>query len=70
MVYRTYKRPDIRTWCDEVASELAKVVWPSRKEVTSSTFIVIVTITVSTLYLALLDRLWSFVTNIVYGDGS
>ena len=46
------------------------MVWPNRKEVTSSTFIVIVSSAVATLYLALLDRLWAFVTNIVYGDGS
>ncbi len=70
MVYRAYKRPDVRTWCDQVATELAKVVWPNRKEVTSSAFIVIVASTAATLYLALLDRLWLFVTNIVYGDGS
>jgi hypothetical protein len=25
---------------------------------------------VATIYLALLDWLWAFVTNIVYGDGS
>lgn len=70
VVYRSYKRPDIRAWCDEVAAELAKVVWPSRKEVTSSTFVVIVASAAATIYLALLDRLWAFVTNIVYGDGS
>jgi preprotein translocase subunit SecE len=69
-VYRTYKTPSVRTWSDEVAAELAKVVWPSRKEVTNSTFIVIVASAAATLYLALLDRLWAFVTNIVYGDGS
>ena len=69
-VYRTYRNPEVRTWSDEVAAELAKVVWPSRKEVTSSTFIVIVASAVATIYLALLDRLWAFVTNIVYGDGS
>jgi preprotein translocase subunit SecE len=70
LVFRTYKRPDVRAWADEVAAELAKVVWPSRKEVTNYTFIVIVASTVATVYLALLDRLWAFVTNIVYGDGS
>jgi preprotein translocase subunit SecE len=70
VVYRTYKRPDVRAWSDEVAAELAKVVWPSRKDVTSSTFIVIVASAVATIYLALLDRLWAFITNIVYGDGS
>jgi len=31
---------------------------------------VIVASTVATLYLTLLDRLWAFVTNIVYGDAS
>jgi len=70
VVYRTYQKPDVRTWADEVAAELQKVVWPSRKEVQSSTFIVIVASIVATLYLTLLDRLWAFVTNIVYGDGS
>jgi len=70
VVYRSYRRPDIRTWSDEVAAELAKVVWPNRKEVTSSTFIVIVASAFATIYLALLDRLWAFITNIVYGDGS
>jgi len=70
VVYRTYRRPDVRLWSSDVASELAKVVWPSRKEVTSSTFIVIVASTVATVYLTLLDRLWAFITNIVYGDAS
>jgi preprotein translocase subunit SecE len=70
VAYRTYKKPEVRAWSDDVAAELAKVVWPSRKEVTSSTFVVIVASAVATLYLALLDRLWAFVTNIVYGDGS
>lgn len=69
-VYRTWRNPEFRTWADDVAGELQKVVWPSRKEVTSSTFIVIVASTIATIYLALLDRLWAFVTNIVYGDGS
>ena len=70
VTYRTYQRADVRTWADDVAAELQKVVWPSRKDVTSSTVIVIVASTVATVYLTLLDRLWAFVTNIVYGDGS
>jgi preprotein translocase subunit SecE len=70
LVLRTYRRPDMRTWTDEVASELVKVKWPTRKEVSNSTVIVIAASTVATLYLMLLDRLWAFVTNIVYGDGS
>lgn len=70
VVLRTYRNPEIRTWTEEVASELAKVKWPTKKEVTNATFVVITATTVATLYLALLDRFWAFVTNIVYGDGS
>src|SRR5262249_10264393 len=67
---RTYRRPDVRTWTDEVASELMKVKWPTKKEVSNSTIVVIAASALATLYLALLDRLWAFVTNIVYGTGS
>lgn len=70
LVVRTYKRPEVRTWSEEVATELTKVKWPTRKEVTNSTIIVIAASAVATIYLALLDRLWAFVTGIVYGDGS
>jgi preprotein translocase subunit SecE len=70
LVLRTYRRPDVRTWTDEVASELMKVKWPTKKEVTNSTLVVIAASSFATLYLALLDRLWSFVTSIVYRTGS
>ncbi len=70
IIVRVYRRPEVRAWADDVASELAKVQWPTKKEVYNSTFIVIVASAAATLYLALLDRLWAFVTNIVYGDGS
>lgn len=63
-----YRRPDVRQWTDDVASELSKVTWPDKNEVTNSTIIVIVTSTFATLYLALLDRFWGFVTNLVYGS--
>jgi preprotein translocase subunit SecE len=70
VVLRLYRNPEVRTWADEVAAELSKVKWPTKKDVTNSTFVVITATAVATLYLALLDRFWAFVTNIVYGDGS
>lgn len=70
VVFRTYRRPDVRTWTDDVASELMKVKWPTKKDVTNSTLVVIAASSFATLYLALLDRLWSFVTSIVYRTGS
>jgi preprotein translocase SecE subunit len=63
-----YRRPAVRQWTDEVASEMSKVTWPDKNEVTNSTIIVIVTSAFATLYLALLDRFWGFVTNLVYGS--
>lgn len=62
-----YRRQDIRTWVNEAAMEMAKVTWPSKKEVTNGTIVVVVASLVSTIYLALLDRFWGFVTNLVYG---
>jgi preprotein translocase subunit SecE len=65
-VVRTYRRADVREWTDEVASELTKVKWPNRKDVTNSTIVVIAASAIATVYLALLDRLWAFVTSLVY----
>ncbi|MEJ7730659.1 MAG: preprotein translocase subunit SecE [Polyangiaceae bacterium] len=70
VVLRAYRRPDVRGWADDVASELTKVKWPTKKDVINSTLVVIAASTVATVYLALLDRLWAFVTNLVYGTGS
>jgi preprotein translocase subunit SecE len=66
--FYAYRRPDIRTWTNEVASELGKVSWPTKKEVTNSTMVVVVTSAFATVYLALMDRFWGFVTNLVYGS--
>lgn len=63
-----YRRSDVRQWTDDVASELSKVSWPDKGEVTTSTVIVIVCSAFATVYLALLDRFWGFVTNLVYGS--
>lgn len=70
VVVRTYRKPDVRAWSDEVATELTKVKWPTKKEVSNSTIVVIAASAIATIYLMLLDRLWAFVTNLVYGDGS
>jgi preprotein translocase subunit SecE len=69
-VIRSYRSPRVRAWTDEVAGELAKVKWPNKKEVTSSTLTVLAASAIATTYLALLDRLWGFVTNLVYGTGT
>jgi preprotein translocase subunit SecE len=60
-------RTRARRLADEVATEMSRVTWPSRTEVTNGTFVVIVTTIVSSVFFALMDRFWGFVTNLVYG---
>lgn len=62
-----WKRTRTRELAEDVAAELAKVTWPSRKEVTNNTVIVILTTAFATVFFTLMDRFWSFVTNLVYG---
>lgn len=67
LAFYFYRRADVRQWADEVASELSKVTWPDKSEVTNSTVIVIVASAFATIYLALLDYFWGFLTRLVYG---
>jgi preprotein translocase subunit SecE len=67
LVLRYYRRPTVRSWATQVAGELARVTWPSKEKVTNGTIVVLVAGAVATLYIALLDRLWGYLTNLVYG---
>lgn len=49
-----------------VTEELSKVTWPTRKETSSSTMVVVVTSIVAALVLFLFDSVWSAVTDLVY----
>lgn len=60
-------RTRARELAEEVATEMSKVTWPNRAEVTNGTFVVIVTTVISTVFFALMDKFWGFVTNLVYG---
>jgi preprotein translocase subunit SecE len=57
----------LRGWADDVALELSKVTWPKRETVTNGTIVVIAAGIFATIYIGLLDRLWGFVTHLVYG---
>jgi len=66
-ILRYYRRPSVRSWATSVAGELARVTWPSKDTVTNGTIVVLVAGAIATVYVALLDRLWSYLTNLVYG---
>jgi len=50
----------------EVADELSRVTWPTRKETSNSTVIVVVTSVITAAILFLFDTVWSAVTDLVY----
>jgi len=62
-----YKQETVRDWAGEVASELSRVTWPNKETVTNGTMVVLVASLVATVYVALLDRFWGYLTNLVYG---
>jgi preprotein translocase subunit SecE len=66
-VVQFFRNPALRQWADDVAGELSKVVWPTRETVTNGTIVVVVASAIATVYIGLLDRLWGFVTTLVYG---
>ena len=56
-----YKHPTANGFMNEVVDELSRVSWPTQKETTSATFIVLVMVLISGVVLGLVDTL------LVYG---
>lgn len=53
-----YRNEQANQFTNEVMAELARVTWPSQKDTSSATLIVIVMVIVSGMVLGLLDFLW------------
>jgi len=47
----------------DVTRELEKVTWPTRKETSAATVVVLVTVLISALILSGFDAIWAFFTN-------
>jgi preprotein translocase subunit SecE len=65
-VLQAYRKESVRIWADDVATELSKVSWPNREAVFNGTLVVIVASMIAAVYVAVLDRFWSFLTTWVY----
>ena len=61
-----YRHPKVRPMADEVAGELSKVTWPSRRETWYSTIVVIVTSIIAAIYLGVFDAVWGAFTDLIY----
>lgn len=63
-----WRQKKVRTLIEEIAEELTRVTWPNRQEVTNSTTVVIIATAFATIYFALMDQFWLWVTKHVYGS--
>lgn len=50
----------------EVKQEMAKVSWPTREELRSSTFIVLMVSSIFAIFIYLVDRILSSVLSVIY----
>lgn len=57
--------PKIWNWGEEVVSEIRKVVWPSRKDVTAMTIVVIIFVILASIVIAAFDMLSSQILNVL-----
>lgn len=58
------------TFMQEVRQEVAKVTWPSWKEVWITTLMVLIMVALASVFFLLVDQALSFVVRLVLGVGS
>ncbi len=66
LTFYFWKHPGINKLVVEIVTELSKVTWPTRKELSSSTVVVIVVSVISALIVAAFDAFWSWLTGFIY----
>ena len=50
----------------DIMQELSKVTWPTRKETSAATVVVIITTIIFSFFLGVFDLIWSWATGIIY----
>ena len=58
-----YRNEQVFASVVEVTRELEKVTWPTRKETSAATIVVIVTVLIAAAILSMFDAIWSAFTN-------
>ena len=54
----------------EVRQEVAKVTWPTRKEVSITTLMVLIMVALASIFFLLVDQTLSFIVRLVLGFGA
>jgi preprotein translocase subunit SecE len=61
--YLAYRNERVFATVHDITRELEKVSWPTRKETSAATIVVLVTVAIAAVILSTFDALWSFFTN-------
>ncbi|MDH5491580.1 MAG: preprotein translocase subunit SecE [Myxococcales bacterium] len=61
-----YRNPKVHRFANEVAAELSKVTWPTRKETWNHTVTVVIVSIIAAVILGIFDATWSSVTDLIY----
>lgn len=61
--YMAYRNERVFASVHDITRELEKVAWPTRKETSAATVVVLVTVSIAAVILSGFDAIWSFFTN-------
>lgn len=65
-----YRHPGTNGFTTEVAGELGRVHWPTRPETWNQTVVVVIFSVVAAVLLGVMDYMWNYLSDMVYGGGA
>jgi len=65
MAFYLWRHPRVNRLAIEIVTELSKVTWPTRKELSASTVVVIVVSIVASIILGVFDMMWAKITDLI-----
>jgi preprotein translocase SecE subunit len=67
IAFRLWRSERVFGLASEVVNELKKVTWPTRKETSAATVVVIITVLIAAVILWAFDLFWIKITGLIYG---
>jgi preprotein translocase subunit SecE len=67
LTYLVWRHRPTQQSASETVAELRKVTWPTRKETSQATVVVIITVIIAAIFLQIFDAFWSRVTGYILG---
>lgn len=61
-----YRHQKVNDFSHDVAGELSKVTWPTRKETWANTVVTVITSVIAAIILFVFDMMWSSITDLIY----